>query len=75
MQLSQLIELARAGAVESLELISLEGGFYLLEIREVGGVRHRLRDEAERVWHVRSALLPVACIGARRNVRPSGNGW
>lgn len=54
MQLSQLIELAQAGAVESLELISLEGGFYLLEICEVGGVRHRLHDEAERVWHVRS---------------------
>ncbi|MEQ9727834.1 DUF6482 family protein [Pseudomonas sp. WHRI 8822A] len=53
MTLPELLQAARAGAVSELELISLEGGIYLLQIL---GAEQRvyLRDEAGRNLHLRS---------------------
>lgn len=53
MNLHDLSSHARAGHIEALELISIEGGIYLLDIYQVGQ-RHCLRDEQGRIWHLRS---------------------
>ena len=53
MKLHELIEQARGGQVERLELISIEGGIYLLDIHRHGR-RHSLHDERGAVWHLRS---------------------
>lgn len=53
MNLQQLTEHARAGEVTSLDLLSLEGGLYLLEVRLAQGA-YRLTDEAGRFLRLRS---------------------
>ena len=53
MKLSMLRQNALAGAVEALDLISLEGGTYVLEAR-VSGQRFSVRDELAKVLHFRS---------------------
>ena len=54
MNLHQLDEAARAGCIEGLEVVSLEGGFYLLQARLASGLQP-LRDEQGKVLHLRSA--------------------
>lgn len=51
MRLHELIECAES--VECLNLLSLEGGIYVLDII-VKGKRHSLRDDTGKVWHLRS---------------------
>ncbi len=53
MKLHELIAHAQAGRVESLDLISIEGGIYLLEARMAGRI-HSLRDERDKTMHLRS---------------------
>lgn len=53
MNLHQLGEAARADRIEGLEVVSLEGGFYLLQARLASGV-HLVRDEQGKVLHLRS---------------------
>lgn len=53
MNLSELSDHAVAGHIDALELISLEGGIYLLDIY-LQGERHSLIDDRGRVWHLRS---------------------
>jgi hypothetical protein len=53
MYLQDLATHAAAGRIDALELISLEGGIYLLDIY-LQGQRHRLIDERGAVWHLRS---------------------
>jgi hypothetical protein len=53
MKLQALVEDAQADRVEALDLVSLEGGFYLLSIH-AQGQSHVLRDEQSRVVHLRS---------------------
>jgi hypothetical protein len=54
MNLQQLGDAARAGDIEGLELVSLEGGFYLLQARLASGLQP-IRDEQGRVMHLRSS--------------------
>lgn len=53
MYLQDLATHAVAGHVDALELISLEGGIYLLDIY-LQGQRHSLTDDRGKVWHLRS---------------------
>ncbi|WBL59518.1 DUF6482 family protein [Stutzerimonas stutzeri] len=53
MNLSDLARHANAGRIDALELISLEGGIYILDIY-LQGQRHALVDERGRVCHLRS---------------------
>jgi hypothetical protein len=53
MKLSVLRQNAMAGQVDALDLISLEGGTYVLEARSLGG-RFSVRDEQSKVLHFRS---------------------
>ncbi len=53
MYLQDLATHAVAGRVDALELISLEGGIYLLDIY-LQGQRHGLTDDRGKVWHLRS---------------------
>ncbi|AWT11331.1 MAG TPA: cation transporter [Pseudomonas sp.] len=53
MNLQDLVRHADAGHIDALELISLEGGIYILDIY-LQGQRHSLVDELGRVWHLRS---------------------
>jgi len=65
MNLQELISHASTGGVEELNLISIEGGIYLLEAR-MQGVAHRLVDAQNKALHLRSVeharelLQPVA---------------
>lgn len=54
MNLNTLSERARAGEALELELLSLEGGIYLLRVQSAQGVHHLL-DERGRVMHLRSS--------------------
>ena len=53
MNLSDLARHAHAGRIDALELISLEGGIYILDIY-LQGQRHALVDERGSVCHLRS---------------------
>lgn len=53
MNMQQLFDHARDGQVDELNLISLEGGIYLLEARQAGQ-RHLLVDAAGATLHLRS---------------------
>ncbi|AEA82823.1 DUF6482 family protein [Stutzerimonas stutzeri] len=53
MNLSDLARHANAGRIDALELISLEGGIYILDIY-LQGQRHALVDERGSVCHLRS---------------------
>ncbi|MEJ3668847.1 DUF6482 family protein [Stutzerimonas stutzeri] len=53
MNLSDLARHANAGRIDALELISLEGGVYILDIY-LQGQRHALVDERGSVCHLRS---------------------
>ncbi len=53
MKLSDLARHANAGRIDALELISLEGGIYILDIY-LQGQRHALVDERGSVCHLRS---------------------
>ncbi|MCQ2031016.1 cation transporter [Stutzerimonas zhaodongensis] len=53
MNLQTLLENVQAQRVEALDLISIEGGFYLLSVRS-SGETHLLRDERSKVFHLRS---------------------
>ncbi len=53
MTLLNLLEEARASRVLALDLVSLEGGFYLLSI-QANGKSYVLRDEHGSVIHLRS---------------------
>ncbi|RRV49314.1 DUF6482 family protein [Stutzerimonas stutzeri] len=53
MNLSDLARHANAGRIDALELISLEGGIYILYIY-LQGQRHALVDERGSVCHLRS---------------------
>lgn len=53
MNLDQLGEAARAGRIEGFEVVSLEGGFYLLQARLASGVQ-LVRDEQGKALHLRS---------------------
>lgn len=53
MNLSDLARHANAGRIDALELISLEGGIYILDIY-LQGQRHALIDERGSVCHLRS---------------------
>lgn len=67
MSLQELISHANTGGVEELNLISIEGGIYLLEAW-MQGVAHRLVDAQNKALHLRSVeharelLQPVAPI-------------
>ncbi|MCF0015241.1 DUF6482 family protein [Pseudomonas stutzeri] len=53
MNLSDLARHANAGRIDALELISLEGGIYILDVY-LQGQRHALVDERGSVCHLRS---------------------
>ncbi len=53
MQLAQLLQHAHRGQVEELNLISIEGGIYLLEIRQ-SGQPQLLHDEHGKTLRLRS---------------------
>ena len=53
MNLQELTAFARAGRVDELNLISMEGGIYLLEAR-MRGMAHTLNDPNGRTLHLRS---------------------
>ncbi|MDH0425858.1 DUF6482 family protein [Stutzerimonas stutzeri] len=53
MNLSDLARHANAGRIDALELISLEGGIYIVDIY-MQGQRHALVDERGSVCHLRS---------------------
>ncbi|MGK9065764.1 DUF6482 family protein [Stutzerimonas chloritidismutans] len=53
MNLQVLLQEAQASRVQSLDLVSLEGGFYLLSV-QAQGRSQVLRDEHGAVIHVRS---------------------
>lgn len=53
MNLHELFVKAHAGHIDELNLISLEGGIYLLEVR-LGGRPCPLLDEAGKTLHLRS---------------------
>lgn len=53
MNLQDLANHAAAGSIDALELISLEGGIYLLDIYQQGQ-RHSLLNERGEVWRLRS---------------------
>ncbi|WP_455232435.1 DUF6482 family protein [Geopseudomonas aromaticivorans] len=53
MNLHDLSAHALAGRIDGLDLISLEGGIYVLEA-QMGGRPHSLVDEHGRVCHLRS---------------------
>ena len=53
MTLQALLDSVREGRVCGLELISLEGGIYLLQM-QVDARRHHLADDAGRILHLRS---------------------
>ncbi|HBS78828.1 MAG: cation transporter [Pseudomonas sp.] len=53
MNLQALLESAQAHDVEALDLVSLEGGFYLLSVHAHGKL-HVLCDEQAKVIHLRS---------------------
>lgn len=53
MKLNDLSTHAQAGRIDELNLISLEGGIYLLEAR-MGGNAHPIRDEQGSMLNLRS---------------------
>ncbi len=53
MTLQELHEAAAAGRVEGLDVVSLEGGFYIVQVRQANGLK-RLCDESGQVQHLRS---------------------
>lgn len=53
MKLQTLLENARASRVDALELVSIEGGIYLLRIL-MQGQTLMLHDEQGRIWRLRS---------------------
>ncbi|UXY55193.1 DUF6482 family protein [Pseudomonas tohonis] len=53
MNLQQLGEAALAGRIEGLEVVSLEGGFYILQARLASGLE-RVLDEQGKVLRLRS---------------------
>ncbi|SET62715.1 DUF6482 family protein [Pseudomonas graminis] len=53
MNLQELNSHAGAGRIDELNLISIEGGIYLLEAR-MQGVAHRLVDTHNKALHLRS---------------------
>lgn len=53
MNLQQLDAAAQAGTIERLEVVSLEGGFYLLQAKLAAGLQ-LVRDEQGKVLHLRS---------------------
>jgi hypothetical protein len=53
MTLAQLQQLALAGDIHELNLLSLEGGFYVLQALTADG-NARLEDDRARVLHLRS---------------------
>ena len=53
MNLHKLLEDVQAQRVEALDLVSMEGGFYLLNARS-GSETRLLRDESGKVFHLRS---------------------
>jgi len=53
MNLQDLANHAAAGRIDALELISLEGGIYLLDIYQQGQ-RHSLVNDRGEVWRLRS---------------------
>ncbi|MBX9912265.1 MAG: cation transporter [Pseudomonadaceae bacterium] len=53
MNLPQLLQHAREGRIEELNLICIEGGIYLLEIC-LDGQRHLLRDKQAQTFRLRS---------------------
>jgi hypothetical protein len=54
MTLTELKALAEAGKVQELNLLSLEGGFYILDIHGVEA-RGRLQEDSGKTMHLRSA--------------------
>ena len=69
MTLQDLLEAAAAGQVEGIEVVSLEGGFYVVQARLASGLRP-LRDPLGQVLHLRSTtqvramlaeLAPIPC--------------
>lgn len=53
MNLQALGEALSAGRIEGLEVVSLEGGFYILQARLASGLEP-VRDEHDKVLHLRS---------------------
>ncbi|SEI57273.1 hypothetical protein SAMN04244579_01187 [Azotobacter beijerinckii] len=53
MNMQQLLDQADAGRIDSLELIAIEGGIYLLQAYSAGQ-RHTLLDEQGRTLQLRS---------------------
>ena len=53
MKLQSLLENARASRIDALELVSIEGGIYLLRIL-MQGQTLMLHDEQDRIWRLRS---------------------
>lgn len=53
MNLHQLDAAAQAGSIERLEVVSLEGGFYLLQVKLASGLQ-LVRDAHGKVLHLRS---------------------
>jgi hypothetical protein len=53
MNIQTLQESVQAQRVDALDLVSIEGGFYLLSVRSRGET-HLLRDASSKVIHLRS---------------------
>jgi hypothetical protein len=53
MKLHDLLENARASRIDTLELVSIEGGIYLLRI-SIDGRSVMLQDEQGAIWRLRS---------------------
>lgn len=53
MKLRELITHAQAGRIESLDLVSIEGGIYLLNAHMDGRI-HGLHDECDKAMRLRS---------------------
>ncbi|MFV3307970.1 DUF6482 family protein [Pseudomonas sp. NY15181] len=69
MTLQELHEAASAGMVDGLEVVSLEGGFYIVQVRRANSLK-LLCDESGQVLHLRSTtqartllagLWPLPC--------------
>jgi len=67
MNLQELTAYARAGRVDELNLISMEGGIYVLEAR-MRGMAHPLHDLNGRTMHLRSVEHARDLLHALPNV-------
>lgn len=63
MTLQELHEAASAGLIDGLEVVSLEGGFYIVQVRQANGLK-LLCDESGQVLHLRSTRQARTLLAA-----------